>query len=1429
MSERSLLRVLADLYRGLTAGSDPAPRPTRPARAALDFGELEDRILMSAAPLAAEQPANTTTSGTQAAPAVATAPDGSHVVAWASDGQDGSGWGVYARVFNADGTARTGEILVNQTTDGDQLHPAVAVDGDGHFVVTWDGNGTGDTSGVFARRFDAWGNSYTNEVRVNTSTGGTQSNPAIARDLAGDFVIAWEDNGSAIHAQRYGVGGAVQGTEFSVSGTGSDIHSPAVAMDTAGNFVVAWSENGDICAQSFTSSGSGLGRFLVSQTTHNTEDHPAVAMVSLDHFVVAWGTDTHGVNGWGIYARLYETDGASHEFHVNTTIAGDQVHPAVGMASSGEFLVTWASTVGDGSGSGVFGQAYRETGAADGSQFRINQTTAGDQQEPALAVDPLGHVHVAWEGATAGDTYGIALRTYGFDRAPTLDLDANNSSGLSGADYGATFTEGSAGVHIADLDAAFSEHHAATLQSLTARITNLQDGIAEALAADTSGTAISASYDAASGRLTLSGSDSVGHYEQVLRTITYHNSSQNPTAGERQIEVTGTDLFGASNTATAHIEVVPVNDAPVVNLGSHPDTTFTEGDSPLHITDAGATLTDADSSHLAWLRVTLTNPLDGTHEALLASTAGTAIVGSYDSATGVILLSGNDTVAHYQQVLRSIQYQNDSTDPNPTQRVVTFQASDGSETSSLATAHVNVVPTNEAPVVDLGNHPDTTFTEGDSPLHITDAGATLADADSSHLAWLRVTLTNPLDGPHEALLASTAGTAIVGSYDSATGVLLLSGNDTVAHYQQVLRSIQYHNDSTDPNPTQRVVTFQASDGSEASSLATAHVNVVPTNEAPVVDLGNHPDTTFTEGGSPLHITDAGATLADADSSHLAWLRVTLTNPLDGPHEALLASTAGTAIVGSYDSATGVLLLSGNDTVAHYQQVLRSIQYHNDSVNPNPTERVISFQASDGSEASSLATARVAVVPVNEAPGLDPGDVQATFIENGNPLQVTAADAMLTDADSTYLAWLRVTLTNPLDGNHESLAADTAGTSISASYDSASGVLLLSGSDTVEHYQQVLRSVQYHNNSENPNTAERVISFQASDGIDLSSTNSTYLAVQAVNDAPLAAGQAYDVRAFQELEVSTPGVLVGDSDVDGDQLRAVLVSGPTHGWLQLNANGSFDYIPNPAYYGPDSFQYAASDGTAWSNVATVNINITDMPPPPPGTTTTTTTTDTSHQTNDTSTQEEDAKTAYVGLPGQQANVESAETHRASASTAEAEHPSNAWNSRTTGGRAESALGGWTEEDFAALGPSRGLALWRDWSRLFDTRLAWNSASDSADEHVLPVASAAVTDNDLLLRQLDALGDQFDVGGRQTAVELAKVAGLSAAVSVGYAMWTMRGSYLVASLLASTPAWKMIDPIPILDFSDAQRRQTQAKEDETADSVEELFTRVSVLRG
>src|SRR5439155_786287 len=119
-------------------------------------------------------------------------------------------------------------------------------------------------------------------------------------------------------------------------------------------------------------------------------------------------------------------------------------------------------------------------------------------------------------------------------------------------------------------------------------------------------------------------------------------------------------------------------------------------------------------------------------------------------------------------------------------------------------------------------------------------------------------------------------------------------------------------------------------------------------------------------------------------------------------------------------------------------------------------------------------------------------------------------------------------------------------------------------------------------------------YKASDGQAQSGVATVTITVTPINDAPVAANDdSYTTPEDTQLTVGAPGVLANDSDVDGDILTAALVSGPAHGTLTLNADGSLVYMPAPNFNGTDSFTYKASDGQAQSGVATEAIRAVEV--------------------------------------------------------------------------------------------------------------------------------------------------------------------------------------------------------------------------------------------
>ena len=137
------------------------------------------------------------------------------------------------------------------------------------------------------------------------------------------------------------------------------------------------------------------------------------------------------------------------------------------------------------------------------------------------------------------------------------------------------------------------------------------------------------------------------------------------------------------------------------------------------------------------------------------------------------------------------------------------------------------------------------------------------------------------------------------------------------------------------------------------------------------------------------------------------------------------------------------------------------------------------------------------------------------------------------------------------------------------------------------------------------TGSDTFTYEATDGTNVSNEATVTIEVEAVaeNERPTAGNDSFNVDSGSVLEVPVgEGVLGDDSDPEGSPLTAVFFSGPEHGTLTLNEDGSFTYTPDEGFVGLDSFLYRAFDGVLYSALAAVTIHVNEADPgeiPPPG--------------------------------------------------------------------------------------------------------------------------------------------------------------------------------------------------------------------------------------
>jgi hypothetical protein len=358
-------------------------------------------------PLGPEFRVNTYTTGDQRRPSVAAAPSGDFLVVWDGANVGKPDAGIFGQRYNGSGTPLGQDFRVNTYLTGYQVFPSVAADGAGNFVVVWNGP-DGFEYGVFGQRFANSGAPLGSEFQVNIFTANLSLAPAVAADSSGNFIVVWSSGilgpppaDLNVYGQRYSSSGIPLGSNFMINTLTTDQQSqPVVAADGAGNFVVVWASLSpyqvNVFGRRFASSGGPLGNeFRVN--THTGGAFPSVAAAPSGDFVVVWqGTD--GIDPAAVVGQRYASSGVplGTEFRVNTYTTNNQTNPRVATDAAGNFVVAWVNYLG-GYYTAILGQRYASSGIPLGSEFRVNQIPANYQFRPAVAADTTGNFVVAWE------------------------------------------------------------------------------------------------------------------------------------------------------------------------------------------------------------------------------------------------------------------------------------------------------------------------------------------------------------------------------------------------------------------------------------------------------------------------------------------------------------------------------------------------------------------------------------------------------------------------------------------------------------------------------------------------------------------------------------------------------------------------------------------------------------------------------------------------------------------------------------------------------------------------------------------------------------------------------------------------------------------------------------------------------------------------
>jgi VCBS repeat-containing protein len=490
---------------------------------------------------------------------------------------------------------------------------------------------------------------------------------------------------------------------------------------------------------------------------------------------------------------------------------------------------------------------------------------------------------------------------------------------------------------------------------------------------------------------------------------------------------------------------------------------------------------------------------------------------------------------------------------------------DGASTSSMTWDSLPV----------LGNITATTTeaVQGGGAITLLTATPTISDPDGTglNLRQAQVVITNAQAG--DVLTASTVGTGITANYNTTTHTLTLSGDDTYAHYEQVLNSVQFQDTGTDnstgSHPTRTIDIFIL-DGTTEVSQTTLDPNekaiTVVIDRAPTLTSDNY--SPVQENGTQLGSAGTGGTGVLGND-----------NDKDGDAITITAVNGSGANVGQQIAGTYGHLQLFNDGHFEYDATMTS-NIDGAATGSHPVD-TFTYTVSDG--LGGVTTTTVSFT-INRAPTLTADAPTSQALENGSPVtgNVLTND---TDHDGDSIVVSAVnggSFSSPVAGTYGSLTMNASG-GFSYSADNTSAI---DAAATGSHLTDTF-------------------TYTVSDGHSGSTT--TTLTVTLDRAPTVVTDSANTTESGTVTTNAATGVLANDSDRDGDTLTVSAISGgglntstpTTYGHITMHADGSYSYVADntsaidaaaTGSHPVDTITFSVSDGFGGTTTETLNITI-----------------------------------------------------------------------------------------------------------------------------------------------------------------------------------------------------------------------------------------------
>jgi Ca2+-binding RTX toxin-like protein len=408
------------------------------------WGIFAQHFTVSGEPSGTEFQVNTITLGDQQNPAVRCLDDGGYVITWNSSSPDGNQIGIYSQRFSKANARVGGETLVSTNSAGGNIHSSLIALTDGSQIVAWQSDAQdGAGFGVCFQRYALDGTASGAVTRINTTTAGSQHDVHLAALPDGGFVASWTSLNaqSDVLAQRFSANGVRVGEETKASSTpGANTSDSAITALPDGGYLVFWQSatggaaSAEIHAQRYGASGAAIdAEFLIAADASQGLQAPSASPLADGGFVVTWTSGATG-NNQSVMTREFHPESAILQLPGNDTLTST---PRIAPLSNGSYVVIWESGVSDdstGTGVDIYAQRFDAYGEKINGAVRVNTTTEKDQYDSSITGLPDGGYIVVWSQELNNQSFGLYSQRFDAEGNPSggeVQVNAQPSTGPS--------------------------------------------------------------------------------------------------------------------------------------------------------------------------------------------------------------------------------------------------------------------------------------------------------------------------------------------------------------------------------------------------------------------------------------------------------------------------------------------------------------------------------------------------------------------------------------------------------------------------------------------------------------------------------------------------------------------------------------------------------------------------------------------------------------------------------------------------------------------------------------------------------------------------------------------------------------------------------------------------------------------------------------